>query len=255
MTEDTADTNRPPRFLSAGDTALVVEFGETVDPALNRRVMRLGEAARRAEVAGVVDLVPTFRSLMVHYDPTATTRHALEETLRGLLGEAGTASAAGRVWEFPTLYGGEAGPDLEDVAKRTGLTPERVVELHAGTEYEAYMMGFMPGLAYLGIIPPELELPRRSEPRVRVPSGSVAIATNLTNVYSLESPGGWHLLGRTPVALFDLQRDPPVLLQAGDKVRFRPVDRAAYDDLKRRVDSGDTGFAPVQGPVQGEAGR
>ncbi len=246
MTEDKTEFLPPPRFLSAGDTALVVEFGDVVDPALNRRVMRLGEATRRTGVAGVVDLVPTFRSLMVHYDPTATTRHALEDSLRGLLGDAGSEAAAGRLWEFPVLYGEDAGPDLAEVAERTGLTPARVVELHAGTEYEAYMMGFMPGLAYLGIIPPELELPRRGEPRVRVPAGSVAIATNLTNVYSLESPGGWHLLGRTPVALFDLQRDPPVLLQAGDRIRFKPVDRATYEEVAARTASGDTDFAPVE---------
>ena len=251
MTEDHSTFTRPPRFLSAGDTALVVEFGETVDRAVNHRVMQLGEAARAAAVEGVVDLVPTFRSLMVHYDPTATTRQALEGRLRELLSASGATPVAGRLWEFPVLYGEEAGPDLEEVARRTGLTPERVVELHAGTEYEAYMMGFMPGLAYLGIIPKELELPRRNEPRVRVPAGSVAIAINLTNVYSLESPGGWHLLGRTPVALFDLRREPRVLLVAGDRVRFRPVGRDVYDELSARVKSGDTAFAPVEG----EGGR
>lgn len=196
MSETKTEGRPSPRFLSAGDAALVVEFGDAVDPAINRRVMHLGEAARAADLPGLVDLVPTLRSLMVHYDPTVTTRRAIEGRLRELVTEPAGSRAAGRLWEFPVLYGGEAGPDLDDVARRTGLTPDRVIELHAGTEYEAFMMGFMPGLAYLGIIPPELELPRRSEPRVRVPMGSVAIATNLTNVYSLESPGGWHLLGR-----------------------------------------------------------
>lgn len=238
-------TPAAPRFLSAGDTALVVEFGDAVDPAINHRVMRLGEAARAAGIAGLVDLVPTLRSLMVHYDPTATTRGAVEGRLRELISDAGAVRVQGRLWEFPTLYGGEVGPDLEDVARRTGLTPERVVALHAGTDYEAYMMGFMPGLAYLGIIDAALELPRRSEPRVRVPMGSVAIATNLTNIYSLESPGGWHLLGRTPVALFDIRRDPPVLLAAGDRVRFRPVGRAEYEDVRKRMEAGDTAWAPV----------
>jgi KipI family sensor histidine kinase inhibitor len=246
MSETTSEPRPAPRFLSAGDAALVVEFGNAVDPAINHRVMRLGEAARAAALPGLVDLVPTLRSLMVHYDPTVTSRRAVEAQLRDLMSDTGGAPVVGRLWEFPTLYGEEMGPDLEDVAKRTGLTPERVVELHAGTEYEAFMMGFMPGLAYLGIIPPELELPRRSEPRVRVPAGSVAIATNLTNVYSLESPGGWHLLGRTPVALFDLHRDPPVLLQAGDRVRFVPVGRDAYEELRERMEAGDTAFAPVE---------
>jgi len=250
MTEDHPNLLASPRFLSAGDTALVVEFGETVDREVNHRVMRLGEAARAANVAGLVDLVPTFRSLMVHYDPTVTSRRAVESRLRELLTEAGSAPIVGRLWEFPVLYGEEAGPDLEEVAKRTGLSPDRVVELHAGTEYEAYMMGFMPGLAYLGIIPKELELPRRNEPRVRVPAGSVAIAINLTNVYSLESPGGWHLLGRTPVDLFDLHRDPQALLTAGDRVRFRPVGRDVYDELKARMAAGDTRFDPM--PQEGE---
>lgn len=245
MSETTTEGRPSPRFLSAGDAALVVEFGNSVDPAINHRVMRLGEAARAAGLPGLVDLVPTLRSLMVHYDPTVTTRRAVEERLRELMTDTGGVRLAGRLWEFPVLYGGEVGPDLEDVAKRTGLTPERVVELHAGTEYEAFMMGFMPGLAYLGIIPPELELPRRSEPRVRVPMGSVAIATNLTNVYSLESPGGWHLLGRTPVALFHLHRDPPVLLAAGDRVRFKPVGREAYEELQARMQAGDTAYPPV----------
>lgn len=246
MSETKTERRPSPRFLSAGDAALVVEFGDAVDPAINRRVMHLGEATRAAGLPGLVDLVPTLRSLMVHYDPTVTTRRALEDRLRELVTDPSGARAAGRLWEFPVLYGGEEGPDLDDVARRTGLTPERVVELHAGTEYEAFMMGFMPGLAYLGIIPPELELPRRSEPRVRVPMGSVAIATNLTNVYSLESPGGWHLLGRTPVAMFDLHRQPPVLLAAGDRVRFRPVGRDAYVELSARVAAGDTGFAPAE---------
>lgn len=246
MTETTSAPRVLPRFLSAGDTALVVEFGETVDPVVNRRVMQLGEAARAAGIPGLVDLVPTFRSLLIHYDPLVTSRATVEASLRGLLSDSDSEVREGRLWEFPTLYGNEFGPDLEEVAKRTGLTPERVVELHAGTEYKVYMMGFMPGLAYLGIIPKELELPRRSEPRVRVPAGSVSIAINLTNVYSDESPGGWHLLGRTPVRLFDLHRDPPILLAAGDRVRFRSVAKDVYDELAERVRTGDTSFHPVE---------
>lgn len=245
MTESTAESRPVPRFLSAGDTAFVVEFGDTVDPAVNRRVMRLGEAARAAAIPGLVDLVPTLRSLMVHYDPLVTSRRTVEARLHDLLDDGESTARVGRLWEFPVLYGNEVGPDLEDVAKRTGLTPERVVELHAGTDYEVYMMGFMPGLGYFGIIPKELELPRRTEPRVRVPAGSVSIAINLTNIYSDESPGGWHLLGRTPVRLFDLHRDPPILLAAGDRIRFRPVARDVYEALDERVKAGDTAFQPV----------
>lgn len=238
-------TATAPRFLPAGDTALVVEFGDRVDPAVNRRVIALGAAVRDAGLPGIVDLVPTFRSLMVHYDPLTANRAAVEGLVRGLLDDVAAEAAAGRLWEIPVLYGEEAGPDLEEVGRRTGLDPDRVVALHSGTVYDIYMMGFLPGLPYLGTIAPELELPRRVEPRVRVPAGTVAIATNLTNVYPAESPGGWHLLGRTPVALFDLRKDPPILLASGDRIRFVPIDRAAYDDLRRRSAAGETVVAPI----------
>lgn len=236
-----------PRFLAAGDTALVVEFGTEVDPEVNRRVMRLGEAMRTAGIDGVVDLVPTFRSLMVHYDPTVVRAAALEERARALLDDTGGQAEAGRLWRIPTLYGGEYGPDLEEIAERTGLSVDAVVDTHAGTEYEVYMMGFLPGLPYLGILPDELALPRRTEPRVRVPAGSVAMATNLTNVYPSESPGGWHILGRTPVELFDLRRDVPILLQAGDRIRFDPIGEDRFKEIRELAESGDPVIAPDAG--------
>lgn len=241
---DTASPEPGPRFLAAGDTALVVEFGDAVDPAINRRVMRLGEAIRAAGVAGVVDLVPTLRSLMVHYDPTVVRRAALEEHVHSLLSDTGEGARGGRLWRVPTLYGGEYGPDLDEVAERTGLTADKVIEIHSAVEYEVYMMGFMPGLPYLGILPSALELPRRTEPRVRVPGGSVAIATNLTNIYSSESPGGWHLLGRTPIELFDLRREDPILLQAGDRIRFEAIGEDQFRQMRARADTGDPVIEP-----------
>ncbi len=245
---DATDTGAvEPRFLAAGDTALVVEFGTEVDPAVNHRVMRLGESLRAAEIGGVVDLVPTFRSLMVHYDPTVMQRAQLEARVRDLLDHQGAARAAGRLWRIPTLYGGEYGPDLEEIAERTGLDIDTVVERHTGVEYEVYMMGFLPGLPYLGILPDELALPRRTEPRVRVPAGSVAMATNLTNVYPSESPGGWHILGRTPVELFDLRRDVPILLQAGDRIRFDPIGEDRFKEIRELAESGEPVIAPDAG--------
>ncbi|NQW08649.1 MAG: 5-oxoprolinase subunit PxpB [Alphaproteobacteria bacterium] len=233
-----------PRFLAAGDTALVVEFGDVVDPAVNHRVTRLAAAAREAAIDGIVDLVPTFRSLMVHYDPLVTSAQALQAALRDVLSHPPGDMSRGRLWRLPTLYGGAVGPDLDEVAERTGLSPDRVIALHSETTYDVYMMGFLPGLPYLGILAKELELPRRAEPRVRVPAGSVAIATNLTNVYPSESPGGWHILGRTPIELFDLRRAVPILLAAGDRIRFEPVGQAAYDELWTRVAAGETGVEP-----------
>lgn len=233
-----------PRFLAAGDTALVVEFGEVVDPTVNHRVTQLAATARDAAIEGIIDLVPTFRSLMVHYDPLVTSAAALQAVLRDLLSHPSGEASAGRLWRLPVLYGGEAGPDLDEVAQSAGLSPDRVIALHSETIYDVYMMGFLPGLPYLGILAKELELPRRVEPRIRVPSGSVAIATNLTNVYPSESPGGWHILGRTPIELFDLRREVPILLAAGDRIRFEPVDEVAFRDLRAQVAAGETGVEP-----------
>lgn len=245
-----ADTPTDPRFLAAGDTALVVEFGTVVDRAINRRVTSLGRALRDAGLAGIVDLVPTFRSLMVHFDPTVIRRVEIEERVAALLPDLSDEGGTGRLWRVPTLYGGDYGPDLEEVAERTGLSPDKVVAIHSGCTYECYMMGFMPGLGYLGVLPDELALPRRTEPRVRVPGGSVAIATNLTNIYTKESPGGWHLLGRTPIELFDLRRDEPIMLNAGDSVQFYEIDETTYREMRARADEGD----PVIEPQEAGAG-
>lgn len=240
MVADDENTPATPRFLAAGDTALVVEFGEDVDPATNHRVTQLAAAVRARDIEGVVDLVPTFRSLMVHYDPLATSAKVLSASLEDVLSHPASESAPGRLWHLPVLYGGEAGPDLDEVADRTGMTADRVVTLHSEITYDVYMMGFLPGLPYLGIMDKALALPRRAEPRVRVPSGSVAIATNLTNVYPSESPGGWHILGRTPIELFDTRREVPILLAAGDRIRFEPIDQATYDGLREQVAAGET---------------
>lgn len=232
-----------PRFLAAGDTALVVQFGEDVDREINRKVIALASALRERDIAGIVDLVPTFRSLMIHYDPLviggADLRDLISASLDGLTG----SQVQGRLWRVPVLYGGEGGPDLSEVAERCGLTEQKVVELHGSVTYEVYMMGFLPGLGYLGILPQELELPRRSDPRVRVPARSVAIAINQTNVYPMESPGGWHLLGRTPVELFDRGLDDPILLAAGDRVVFSSIDQDGSDALRRRIEAGEYHFA------------
>ncbi len=242
--QDARSQQRQPRFLAAGDTAFVVEFGEAVDPAINRQVMDLARAIRQTAPAGVVDLVPTFRSLMVHYDPTTVRRTALEQQVHDLIGSEVEGASAGRLWRMPTLYGGAYGPDLEEVASQTGLAVDAVVECHASVEYEVYMMGFLPGLPYLGILPEALALPRRSEPRVRVPAGSVAIATNLANIYPSESPGGWHILGRTPIELFDLRRPVPILLDAGDRIRFEPIDEDTFTRLHARAETGDPVIEP-----------
>lgn len=224
--------------MASGDTALTVELGESIDRTLNAAVLDLAARIVGAALPGVTEIVPTFRSLLVHYDPLVTSADRLTGEIGGLL-ESGTASRRhGHRWRIPACYEGDLAPDLDEVAQRTGLSSAEVVAHHAGTSYHVYMLGFLPGYPYMGDVPDAIRLPRRESPRVRVPAGSVAIATNLTAVYTVEGPAGWHLIGRTPVPLFDLNRGPPALLQPGDVVSFTPISRTAYDRLAAEVAAG-----------------
>ncbi len=226
------------RFLVAGDTALVVEFGQEVDRAVSERVLALGDAVAAAGIAGVVELVATFRSLMIHYDPMRLDAASLEARVAPLLQGLGKAHHKGRHWRLPCCYGGELGPDLDEVAERTGLSTEQVIATHSAVRYHVYALGFLPGYPYMGDVPEALSLPRRETPRVKVPMGSVCIALGMAGIYSLESPGGWHLLGRTPVRLFDPRREEAVLLAPGDQITFEAVDRARYDQLEAEAAAG-----------------
>ena len=219
----------PPRFLPAGDTALVVEFGDRVDRGLSARVLALAQKLEAAQLAGVVEAVPTFRSLMVHYDPLQTSQRDLQRAIAPLLQGLEAAEIAGRRWRIPACYDASLGLDLADVARRAGLDPAQVVERHSQTSQLVYMMGFLPGLPYLGGLPEEFALPRRANPRVKVPSGSVAVAMAMSVIYPQESPGGWHILARTPVPLWDMRRSPPALLAAGDQVTFEPLSLREYE--------------------------
>lgn len=231
-------------LLDAGDAAFTVEFGDAIDPKLLAAVNALDAAlaARRAAggCVGLIETVPTFRSLTLLYDPLVTSRAALQEELAPLLDAAEHAAAPqGRHWRLPVCYEGEAAPDLAEVAAAAGLSADEVVALHSGTEYVVYMLGFLPGFPFMGDLPEPLRLPRRSEPRVRVPPGSVAIATGLTAIYPWESPGGWHLLGRCPVPLFDAGRPAPALLASGDRVRFAPVGAAECERVAAALRAGE----------------
>ncbi|HMY78107.1 MAG TPA: 5-oxoprolinase subunit PxpB [Thauera aminoaromatica] len=216
------------RILDAGDAALTIEFGSIIDPALLAEVNALDAAVLRrkqaGELPGVIETMPTFRSLTVFFDPLVTDRDAVLAALQPLIAAAEHGSTTdGRHWRLPVCYEGEAAPDLAEVAGAIGIGEDEVVALHSGAEYLVYMIGFLPGFPFMGDLPAPLRLPRRAQPRVRVPAGSVAIATGLTAIYPWESPGGWHLLGRCPVPLFDARRTSPSLLAAGDRVRFVPV--------------------------------
>jgi KipI family sensor histidine kinase inhibitor len=212
-----------PRVLPVGDSAVTVELGDSLDLLLNARVRALDRALQERPFPGFREAVPTHRSLLVLYDPQ---RSGLAETA-ALLEERAAAGVdkepEGRLITIPVLYGGEAGPDLAEVARARGLSEADLIAANSAADYRAFMLGFTPGFAYLGLLPPSLETPRRATPRVRVAAGSVGIAGRQTGVYPVASAGGWNLLGRTSVRLFDPAADPPALILPGDRVRFRPV--------------------------------
>ncbi|OAN52745.1 hypothetical protein A6A04_15715 [Paramagnetospirillum marisnigri] len=203
------------RISDVGDAAFSVDCTAGPVPAVLAAVL-----GRAGGVRGLVEVVPGLDSVLIRFDPLATCRAEVEAWVVERLGQAeGLAEAEGRLWRIPVTYDG---PDLDAVAMACGLTPARVVELHSGTVFRVRLLGFQPGFAYLGTLPPELRLPRRAEPRLKVPAGSVAMADDMSAVYPWDSPGGWHLLGRADIALFDAERDPPALLAAGDRVEFVP---------------------------------
>jgi KipI family sensor histidine kinase inhibitor len=227
------------RYLSCGDTAFTVEFGNAISPEINGKVMALHGAIAQARVPGVVETVPSMRSLMVTYDPLSTTRAELQPRIDALIATGLSTGMKSRRVRIPCCYDDpEFAPDLADVAKRTRKSPEQVITDHLNSAFKVYVLGFMPGLAYIAGLERSLYLPRRNEPRVRVPRSSVAIAMDMTTIYPFESPGGWHLIGRTPLFMFDKRREQPVFLAPGDSLQFERVDRKTYDRIAREVEAG-----------------
>ena len=224
-----------PRFLPAGDTAVVVEFGNTVDRAISDAVLALSARVRAARTRGVRETVPTYRSLLVHFDPVVTTAAAVIGEIRQLLGQKDETRKNATLWRVPACFEPTHAPDLADVAERAKLTQDKVVQILSETLFHVYMVGFSPGFSYMGDVPPPLDLPRRTDPRVKVPTGSIAIAVGMIGVYPVESPGGWHLVGTAPIRFFDLRHNRPALLAPGDKVRFEPITPSAFDDLRAAV--------------------
>lgn len=217
----------PLRIEPMGEAALLAVISDDLDLDANARARALAATLGAAAVDGLGVPVPGHASVLVPFEPSAiaetSVRALIARTWPAAAGSSAAGDIAGRLHELPTRYGGEDGPDLADVAAAAGLTEADVVRLHAGVEYRVLVLGFVPGYAYLGGLPPGLELPRRAAPRVRVPSGSVGISGRQCGVYPLDVPGGWHLLGRTEVPLWDPGGDPPARLAPGDRVRFVPV--------------------------------
>jgi KipI family sensor histidine kinase inhibitor len=241
------------RVLNAGDAAIVVEFGESIDRRLSTWVLALARRLDEARLDGIVETVPTFRSLLVHYDPlvlpTASLAAHIAELMRGLQ----VNEQEGRLWRLPACYDPALGLDLGDVAARTGLSPAQVIERHSAVTYHVYMLGFLPGQAYMGDVPAELALARRETPRLKIPAGSLAIASAMTCIFPMETPCGWHLIGRSPVALWEGGARPHALLAPGDKVSFTPVSLREYERLVAKAADGTLKLFPLDETVEAAA--
>ena len=228
-----------PRVVPLGDRALVVEFGNTIDPVLSSRIAALAARMRASPPPGVQDIVPTYATLAIHYEPAEvgsgdSPYEILAETVETWLREQPEdVASTGRSIEIPVCYGNGYGEDLDEVASRCGLPADEVIRTHSSGDYHVHMLGFVPGFAYLGGLDKRIATPRRATPRSRVPAGSVAIGGEQTGIFPLETPGGWHLIGRTPLRLFTPSAEPPCLLNAGDRVRFVPIEPAEFARLER----------------------
>lgn len=228
------------RISPLGDRCLVVEFGQHVDPEIARKVRSFAAHLLGNLPDGVLDIVPTFTTVAVHYRPKAFSgpelphvqlRRQLDAVLaHGVAGERVTP----RMVEVPVCYGGELGPDLDEVATACRVSPQEVIGLHSASPHVVYMLGFAPGFPYIGGLDDRLAVPRRSTPRTVIPAGSVAIARDQSVIYPIETPGGWNLIGRTPLRLFDASAEPPCMLQPGDEIRFVPLSLKQFQDMSER---------------------
>jgi KipI family sensor histidine kinase inhibitor len=220
-------------FRLMGDRGLLLEFGDEISPEVNEKVRRMTLAIQAESIEGIVEIVPTYRSLLILYNSLILSFVDLKKRLERIeKGLQQTPFPEPKLTQIPALYGGSYGPDLEEVAKYHQISPEEVIQLHCSKPYFIYMIGFMPGFPYMGELPEALITSRLKTPRLSVPAGSVAIAQRQTGIYPMESPGGWQIIGRTPVKLFNPEREPPALLQMGDLVRFFPISEKEFKEWR-----------------------
>ncbi len=226
--------------------ALVVEFGERIDRSVSSWVHALDKRLTQMQVTGISELIPTFRSLMIHFEPVDLDRSQLIERIYEALDGLTPEMGSGRLWLLPVCYETEMAPDLALVADAAGLTIRATIDRHSETEYHVYMLGFLPGQAYMGDNPPEIILPRRKEPRLKIPAGTLAIAMDMTSIFPQETPCGWHLIGRSPVPMWDYRTNAEPLLRPNDRVRFRPVTSGEFRKLQSKMASGEFDLTPEQ---------
>jgi inhibitor of KinA len=241
------------RIVPSGDSAIVVELEARVDPEINARAIRLAGAVQAAAIAGVRDVVPTYRSVAVFFDPLRTDYRGLIKWLEGHLDRMPAPPIAEPpLITVPVCYEDELGPDLAAVAAFANMSPQDVIAIHASARYRVFMLGFMPGFAYMGAVDSRIAMPRRSTPRLRVPSGAVGIAGEQTGIYPAETPGGWQLIGRTPLKPFDVTRPAPFLFEPGNAVRFVPISRSEFERLVRVNHKGHNGHDGANGEFDRE---
>ncbi len=217
------------KFIPAGDKSLVMEFGNSIKPEINAKISNMVKSLDKLGLEAISEIIPTYRSILIIYEPLIVGYDALISKLKEIEKDLGKSdSSKTRILELPTVYGGEYGPDIEFVAEHNNLTVDEVIKIHSSTDYLLYMLGFTPGFGYLGGMSEKIETPRLQVPRTKIPAGSTGIAGKQTGIYPIDSPGGWQLIGRTPIKLYDPLSDPPVLLNAGDYIRFVPVDEKEY---------------------------
>ena len=230
-----------PKIMAVGDQALVIEFGDQIEPECNARVHSLTRALESRVTTSIVAVIPTYRSLLIQYDMKLVGFDDLTTQLLEIDGNhQDRETLTKRIVHLPTMYGSEFGPDLEFVAQHSVLSPEEVIRVHCATDYLVYMMGFTPGFPYLGGMSDRIATPRLETPRTSIPAGSVGIAESQTGVYPIDTPGGWRLLGRTPLNLFDTSRESPSLIAAGDYVRFVPLsNRDEYGMIQEQIKTGE----------------
>ena len=227
------------RYLVSGDSAVCVEFGNEISPEINRKIRAFKIALEKEQIEGIVETVPTYRSLLVVYEPETVSFGELTKRFGEVMKHIGSVQVPPpTVVEIPVLYGGEMGPDLEYLADHNHMTPDEVIRLHTSEEYLIYMLGFIAGFPYLGGMNKKIATPRLKSPRVKIEGGSVGIAGEQTGIYPVASPGGWQLIGRTPVKLYDADREKPVLLEAGQYIKFRPVTEEEYKEIEEQAAAG-----------------
>lgn len=227
------------RYLISGDCAVCVEFGNEISPKINDRIRAFKIALEKKQIDGIVETIPTYRSILVVYQPEVIRFQELTEKLDEVLNAMSEIQIPPpTVIEIPVLYGGEMGPDIENVASHNGKTVEEVIKIHTSKEYLIYMLGFIAGFPYLGGMSKEIATPRLKSPRVKIEGGSVGIAGEQTGIYPVASPGGWQLIGRTPLKLYDAEREEPVLLKAGQYIKFRSVTAEEYASIEKQIENG-----------------